>query len=99
MTVASGSSCSTSAARAASSSRTAPDSATITGSITTGVPGSSCAERLADGGDRLRRPEHPDLDRVDADVLCHLPHLLDDHLRRRRVNRADPGRVLGGQTR
>ena len=57
------------------------------------------AERVFDGADGLRGAEHPDLHGVDADVLCHLPDLLDDHLRRRRVHRADAGRVLRGQRR
>ncbi len=65
-------------ARAASSSSTAPDSATITGSITTGVPGLEQVERLVDRGDGLRRPEHPDLHGVDADVLGDGADLLDD---------------------
>ena len=54
-TVARGSSRSTSAPRAAGSSSVAPDSATITGSSTTGVPGASRLERLLHGADRRAR--------------------------------------------
>ena len=42
--------------------------------------------------------EHPDLDRVDADVLGHRAHLVDDHLaRHRRAPSSTPTRVLGGE--
>ena len=35
-------------------------------------------ERSLDGVDRLDGAEHADLDGIDADVLDHRPHLLDD---------------------
>ena len=68
-TVARGSSSSISAAcaRPGRAAR-APDSATITGSSTTGVPAVELVERARDRLDRRDGAEHPDLDRVDADV-------------------------------
>ena len=69
------------------SSSTAPLSATITGSSTTGAEPTRSNARVH-GFDRLRGPEHPDLHRVDADVGRDCPHLLHDHLRRHRVDRA-----------
>ncbi len=90
-TVASGSRRSTRALRASSSSRVAPLSATITGSITTGASPTN-AKRLDDGIDRRRRAEHPDLDGVDPDVLGDRPHLGDDRRRRDRLDRARPRR-------
>ena len=57
--------------RARRRSSRAPDSATITGSWTTGVPAGSSVERLGDGLDRRDVAEHPDLHRVDAEVLGH----------------------------
>ena len=71
-------SCARAAPRCASSSSSrAPLSATITGSSTTGALADE-VERLDHRLDRLARAEHPDLDRVDADVLGDGPHLLDD---------------------
>ncbi len=52
------------------------------------------AERLDHGGDRRRVAEHPDLHRVDADVLGDRANLGDDHLRRHHLDRLDPDRVL-----
>ena len=51
-------------------------------------------ERVADGADRLRGPQHPDLDGVDADVVRHGPDLRDDHLRRHGVDRLDTDGAL-----
>ena len=51
-------------------------------------------ERLDHRVDGLRGPQHPDLDRVDADVFGDRAHLGDDHLRRDRLDRLDPDRVL-----
>ena len=70
-TVARGSISSISARRAAGSSSSAPDSETITGSSTTGVAGGSSSSARATASIVSRGPEHPDLDRVDADVLGH----------------------------
>ena len=56
-------------------------------------------ERLADRAHRLRRPEHADLDRVDADVGGHRPDLLDDELARDRVDRGHADGALRGQRR
>ena len=79
---------------ASSSSRTAPLSATITGSRTTGAalrPARALDHRV----DRLRRAEHPDLDRVDADVRGDRPDLRDDHLAARPARpRSTADRVL-----
>ena len=41
-------------------------------------------ERPHDGLDRLERPKHPDLDRVDPNVVADRAHLFDDQLRRDR---------------
>ena len=49
--------------------------------------------------DRLDGAEHPDLHRVDADVLGHRAHLLDDRLRRERIDGRDRDRVLRGDRR
>src|SRR3954471_2772542 len=59
ITVATGSSSSIIARRAASSSSTAPDSATITGSITTGTPSSSSSSALATAATVSRVPSIP----------------------------------------
>ena len=73
-------------AGASRSSSTAPLSATITGSSDDRCVADQ-PQRLDHRVDRLRVAEHPDLDRVDADVLGDHPHLLDDHLRRDRLDR------------
>ena len=88
-TVARGRISSRSASTASSASSRAPDSATITGSCTTGVPGAQLVERRGDGLDRRDVAEHPDLHGVDAEVLGDRPDLADDDLRRR-----PPGRPL-----
>ena len=72
-------------ARLASSS-TAPLSATITGSSTTGASPSRSSASV-DRRDRLARAEHADLHRVDADVVGDRADLRDDHLRRDRRRR------------
>ena len=87
ITVTRGRSSRTIAARAGSSSSTAPDSATITGSSTIGVPGASSSSASPTACDRLGGTEHPDLHRVDADVLGHRPDLGDDEVPRHRVDR------------
>ena len=66
-TVARGTSRSRSASRRPRRAARAPLSATITGSSTTGRLADQ-VQRLAHRLDRLGRPEHPDLHRVDADV-------------------------------
>ena len=53
---------------ASASSSRAPDSATITGSTTTGVPAGSSSSACGDRQRHLGGAEHPDLDGVDADV-------------------------------
>ena len=93
-TVARGTSASRSASSASSSSSRAPLSATITGSSTTGTSPDE-VERLAHRLDRLARAEHADLDRVDADVLDHRPHLLDDHLAAESDTPRSPPRCSG----
>ncbi len=52
------------------------------------------AERLDHRLDRLRGAEHADLDRVDPDVFGDRADLGDDRLRRDRLDRLDPDRVL-----
>ena len=64
------------------SSSVAPLSETITGSTTTGAVADQ-VERLDHGVDRRLVAEHPDLDRVDADVVGDRADLGDDHLRGR----------------
>ena len=96
ITVARGSSRATSAARAAGSSSSAPDSATITGSSTTGVPAGSSSSASDHGLDRRRVAEHSDLHGVDPDVLRDRAHLGDDHLRRDCVDGGHADRVLRG---
>ena len=88
-TVARGRSARTAPPRASGVEQRAPDSATITGSSTTGVPGGQQrrAPRRRPRSSR-RVAEHPDLDRVDADVLGDRADLRDDHLRRDRRRRA-----------
>ena len=65
-----------------SSSSTAPDSATITGSITTGTPSASSSSASRTAATVSARAEHADLHGVDADVLGDRPDLLDDELAR-----------------
>ena len=62
----------------------APDSATITGSTTTGCRRGSRSSAAADRLDARDRAEHPDLHGVDADVLGDRADLRDDHRRARR---------------
>ena len=82
------------APRAASGcSSSDPLSETITGSTTTGTsPTRSSASATA--VDRLPRSQHPDLDRIDADVLDDRARLGDDDLGGDRVDRLDAERVL-----
>ena len=56
--------------------------------------GIQLVERAVDGGDRLDRAQHPDLDRVDADVALDGAHLGDDQLRLDRPDRVDADRAL-----
>ena len=83
-------------ASASAASSRAPDSATITGSTTTGVPGGQLVERRRDRERDLGGAEHPDLDRVDADVREHRAHLREHDLRRDRMDGGDADRVLRG---
>ena len=68
-------------ARAPGSSRRAPDSATITGSTTTGMPGGSSSSAAATAERVSSVAEHPDLDGVHADVRSDRPDLREHHLR------------------
>jgi hypothetical protein len=54
------------------------------------------SERIDHRLDRIDAPQHPDLHRVDPDVLGDHSHLGDDHPRRDGFDRLDPDRVLGG---
>jgi hypothetical protein len=45
---------------------------------------------------RARRTDHPDLDRIDADIAHHCVHLRDHHVGGHRVHGADAERVLRG---
>ena len=76
-------------ARAAGSSSCAPDSATITGSITTGCRVGQLGQRPRDRLDRDTVAQHPDLDRVHADVARHRADLGHDDLGRDCVDRGD----------
>ena len=95
-TVARGRIRSISAAFAVGSSSVAPLSAIITGSTTTGASPTS-SRRVEHRVDRRLVGEHPDLDRVDADVRRDRVDLGDDHLRRDGGDHLDPDRVLRGQ--
>jgi len=53
-------------------------------------------ERADDGRDGLDSAQHPDLHRIDADVVDDGRHLGDDHLRRDRLDRAHLDGVLRG---
>ena len=90
ITVARGSSSSTSAVRAASSSSTAPDSATITGSITIGVPGSSRSSASATAATISAVPSMPILTASTPMSVADRPDLLDDEGRRHGVHAGDP---------
>ena len=74
----------------------APDSATITGSTTTGVPAGSWSSAAATAAIVSRRSEHPDLHRVDADVVRDRGDLGEDHVRRYGFDRVDADGVLRG---
>ena len=93
-TLARGRICSRSATSASGASRRAPDSATITGSTTTGVPGGQLVEHGGDGERDLGAAEHADLDGVDADVGEHGADLGGDDLAGQRVHGRDRDRVL-----
>ena len=54
-------------------------------------------ERLGHGLDGGLVEEHPDLDRVDAHVGRHGPHLVEDELARQRLDRDHLVCVLGGE--
>ena len=84
-----------SASSAPSSSSRAPLSAIITGSSTTGARGRGRARRRP-LSIVSARAEHADLDGVDADVVGHRPHLLDDRFGRKRVDAGHRHGVLGG---
>ena len=61
--------------------------------------GGAGRELIQRAGDRERDgrgAEHPDLDRVDADVGEHRTHLREHDLRRDGMNRGDANGVLGG---
>ena len=81
---------------ALSSRRRAPDSATMTGSTTTGVLAGRRSSAWTTAAMVVRVAEHPDLDRVDADVLGHGFHLRDDDLGRHRLDGVDADGALGG---
>ena len=98
ITVARGSSSSTSAARASvveqHARRTRRPSP---GRCTTGVPGRAGRAPRRPPRPSRRVAEHPDLHGVDADVLGHRADLRDDHRRARRLHRVDADGVLRGQ--
>ena len=74
----------------ASSASGAPLVATITGSNTIGRSGCSCfscSSRWAICSAANDAADHPDLDRIDADVLDHRVDLREDHLGRHRMHR------------
>ena len=52
---------------------------------------------LGDRSDDLRRMQHADLDRVNADVFHHRVDLLDQHVHRNRVHRPNALGVLGSE--
>ncbi len=93
-TLARGQICSISARSASGSSSRAPDSATITGSTTTGVPPGSSSSACATACVDRDGAEHPDLDRVDADVCDHSANLRQHDLGINRQDRAYAARVL-----
>ena len=86
-TVARGSESSTSAACASSSSSRAPDSATMTGSTTTGVPAASRSSASATARDGRALPSMPILTASTPMSVDHRAHLRDDHRRRDRLDR------------
>ena len=84
----------TSALSAASGSSRAPDSATMTGSCDDRRVAGQRVERLGDGLDRRDVAQHPDLHRVDAEVLGHDPDLRLTISRARRSRPPTPRRVF-----
>ena len=61
-----------------------------------GCPVRELVQRLRDGPRRLDAAQHPDLHRVDAEVLGDGPDLREDHVGRDRMDGGHADRVLRG---